>query len=508
MKTFWSLLLALALAAPAAAGAPAPASDDVVIVVSSYSSPESLKTIGMIVNRLLLSSLPGGTGVSVWDGFTTRHVFERVEIPKFRYDSPEARVQSLAVPLVAMKKWAAQSQAAAREKELAGTAAIRLPEMLDKIAPFATTRPTRILILASPLYRSLTEKSLSMVGNLVPSDGTLDASREANVYGTRGREHALAGITIYWGFGPEVAWANEAYGLAVRRWWSIWAESQKGEVVGLVNDLDEAATLMVAGNCTPREHFVRDENDTVVEMRPVVEGAMRVKDLSALKTPPAPPPSSTVVVQPIPIEPLSPPTKISPASPLVAAAIPPEPTNPAPPPPLPPTVSLHEMANTIPSVGPGKISLAALWETDRGPDSGVDLDLYVQIAGVPGQCWWKSPVICKSKDAPAAHLLEDIRKANGLGARDRRMRSMFECVEINKKVEPGRDVSCWIDVYENRDRRPIRALVRMEYNGKIYEKLVNFPAIPGDMAAGRETKNTRAWQKIDLSEMIAQGPIG
>ncbi|MBI2926974.1 MAG: hypothetical protein HYY24_14865 [Verrucomicrobia bacterium] len=402
------------------------------------------------------------------------------------------------------------------------SATIRIPETLRFLRSQVARsgEEVSVLFVGSPIHRTA-DGTFDMKG-AVPGDGWLTAGSEESPFSVGSGASTLKRWFVHIGVVP-AEWGESDWQRAETvRFWAAHISAQGGGL-STVADPKLALRRLVDGVKDPIPFRPLDRQDRRLMWRKRIfeRGAdveTTVKSTEALEitersdtsaptkqSPPVSPPASpapvTVGEQPTSSS-IEPPAALSEPQPA-----PPPVTEQPPPPPRPSPVAsqaLVTQAESLPRVDRDRVGLGLVWETDRGTAAGCDLDLWVKVTGIAGECWFRNMRL-GPPHSPTVELLDDIRRARGLRATGD-VRRVFEFVEVNQAVLPD-EVTVWVNVFENKARPAIKGLFRLQWNGRTYLETIDFSAMPGDGAAGRgHRERSKQWQQIDLVKLVERGP--
>ncbi|MCB1681048.1 MAG: hypothetical protein KDI65_03865 [Alphaproteobacteria bacterium] len=210
--------------------------------------------------KFLSENLRPGETVDIFDADNIRRLgtFEMPE--KSSYHAPKALLQYNRATVTAIL-----GIPFANEEQIAQSirGAVKIPQFLaflsQNYGPF--TEDTRIVVLGSPIYVDTQTPEWDMRGGRWFSDGHFDTEPEQSVFSTRRQKDWLKGAKIYIGF-PDRDWiVNESYERLVRRMYTLFIETQGGELSAFT---DERATLLdrvSRGSGALPHDFKVDKND-------------------------------------------------------------------------------------------------------------------------------------------------------------------------------------------------------------------------------------------------------
>ncbi|MCP5525810.1 MAG: hypothetical protein H7A47_03270 [Verrucomicrobiales bacterium] len=218
----------------------------------------------------LLETVPAGSSLWLYDAYHLRTI-ARIEVPDRRaFHSARTRANQFRDPVLALKQFLAEAPAPPCVERFDFRQAVRLPQFLDFVAA-NLMRPDReivVLVLGSPLYLDAKEPGFSMVDGFFPSDGHLGAPRETSVYSLQQREHALAGVTVHFGwFGDP--WVTEVHRDRILRFWTLYVGGQEARLGAFSGDLATVLNAVRDGAIPAadrRSAFAIDPAQSKVEM--------------------------------------------------------------------------------------------------------------------------------------------------------------------------------------------------------------------------------------------------
>ena len=272
------LLLATALALPILGSTPLPAPAEgpsaaeahFVFGVSPFLDVSTKDPAFRALVRFLLEDAPPGSSYSVYDAYHLRTV-TRVDIPRrAAFTSAKTRATQFRPSILDLKTFLAADPPRPASRGLDFTGALRLPQFLDFVGRLGSTQgtnlPVVVTLLGSPLYLDPKEPGFSMVHGYFPSDGHLLASRDKSVFGIAGREQALEGVHIHWGYFGD-PWANDLHREKVSRFWSHFVRGQGGEMGSMSGDLPTTFAALRIPQAIPADSIPPiDPGSTKIEM--------------------------------------------------------------------------------------------------------------------------------------------------------------------------------------------------------------------------------------------------
>jgi len=291
------------------------------VVLSPYQATDEAQAIRQRLGIFLLQS-PPETLVNVYDGYGLRKI-ACFQIPRLKFDAPAERAQRMAEPFSNLAKWYAEVSRAEILPPLKNSGALKIPEILERVAQETEERPFSVLLIGSPLSLSIDEPAFSMMVDKVlkiPSDANILTNTTASPYGCAEKSGCLDGAHVHHCYLNEGMWPNPYGKKCVERFWTLFVSRQGGELGTFTADLNRLFEVATRVTHPVRATFDLDPNDTVLEMRDVGQRRM----------------------------------------PLRAAA---------------PVVAVTTNIPPIPTAPRGKIGIAAWWQADA------DVDLYVSAQG-------------------------------------------------------------------------------------------------------------------------------
>lgn len=467
-----TLILILGLALAPAVGWSAP----YIVGLSPYYSPPDREAV---LKQLLLFVLEGaspGDEITVYDALHLQPV-TKVVLPaeNLLARNARARAQRLKGEIAALQHFLAAEPP--HLPEMAGVidapaflalagAQLRQPE-----------EPARILLFASPFFMDPENPSWNM-NEAYPSDGCVAASQQDSVFGTANKPHALAKVTVHYGYLRE-CFVNDAHRERLQRFWSLFVRSQQGVLVTFAPDLGLALQRGRANVQAPCLDAQLDAGDAKIEMRrvlprsiPVWLGATNQAAVAAVIVPPSAP---SIPARPAPEVPVpSLPVQQAPASmaPAPAQAIP-----------VPPAATNQLQAAAFPvSAAADKVGIGIMWTA-----AGVDCDLYVKPGSNAKELYYRNTA---SKEGRYFH---DYRNRND--------QLDYEYVELKAPVDL-RQVSAWVNYYAG-NAAQVHGQVVVFYQGQRYVGEFTLGAGRGNQ--GSESRNrlkSPYWVQLDLLKLV------
>lgn len=258
---------------------------DYVVILSPYQSKERLhqKTVQVLKFATQLNPLDR---VHVMDGYHLNHLatFTVPENPKMI--SPAMRMAKNKPFGRALKAFVSK----AREPDsgdgsvpritprVAG--ALRIGQALQAVSErygagsgMDSGQPLEVLILGS-IQHDVPNEPFSMFGGFIPSDGHLAHSRQDTPYGVRGQERLLSHQRLHWVYPDQV---DDRHGFFLKRWWSLFAEAQNGQLISFDTDLTSTLLRMASPESKPSHSFKRQDTDKIemIQLLPRQAGAVQ-----------------------------------------------------------------------------------------------------------------------------------------------------------------------------------------------------------------------------------------
>lgn len=239
---------------PAETSSPSPtAQTRYVFGLSPFLDHASKERVFRHVVRFLLEDAPCGSTLHAVDAFHIQTI-ATLDIPaREAFASPKTRTTQFREPIQQIRRFLAAEPQRPASPGLNFEHAIRLPQLLDFVSRNLTApdRTVVVAVLGSPLYQDDKEPGFSMTQGYFPSDGHLLAARDKSVFGLQGREHALEGVQVVWGYFGE-PWANELHRDKISRFWTLYVQRQGGRLGTFTGDLPTAFhSLRAPGPTTP-----------------------------------------------------------------------------------------------------------------------------------------------------------------------------------------------------------------------------------------------------------------
>ncbi len=462
-----ALLATLALAHAVGWGAP------YIIGLSPHYTPPDRE---VVVKQLLLFVLEGaspGDELTVYDALHQQPV-TRIVVPSgglFAHN-PRARVQHLKGEIAALQRFLSAS--ASPSPEMAGV--IDAPAFLALAGAQLRKpgEPARILLLASPFYMDPENPSWNM-NEAYPSDGCVAAGQQDSVFGTANKPHALAGVTVHYGYLRE-CFVNDVHRERLKRFWSLFVHSQQGVLVTFAPDLGLAFQRAAQHVQAPCLEAQLDVGDAKVEMRRVLPRSIPVwlgatNPVPAVASAPLPAPSLPVQQTPAPVTP----------APAQAVPVPPPATNQ--PSPASPPVTNQAVAAAFPvNPLPDKVGIGIMWSA-----AGVDCDLYVKPGPNAKELFYRNT---SSKEGRYFH---DYRNRND--------QLDYEYVELKAPVDL-RQVTAWVNYYAGNTAH-VHGQVVVFYQGQRHVGEFALGASRGNEGGdGRNRHKSPHWVQLDLNKTV------
>ncbi len=219
-----------------------------VVGVSPFLSTEARNDVYRSVVTALVRDVPTGSSLWVFDAYRLRTV-TRFEVPDLRaFQSEKTRLNQFREGIRELRSFLAATNVPPGVPSETFGDAVRLPQFLDFVAENcrASDRSLAVVVLGSPLYVDDKEPAFSMVQGYFPSDGHLAAGRDRSVYGTKGREARLQGVTVHLGHFGE-PWSSDLHRERVVRFWRLFVQAQSGRFGGVSSDLPSVFAEVMAG---------------------------------------------------------------------------------------------------------------------------------------------------------------------------------------------------------------------------------------------------------------------
>lgn len=263
------------------------------IGLSPYLPHDAKDEVFRRIVAFVIDDAPAGSSIGIYDAFHNRTV-ARIDIPTTRaFASPKTRATQFKEQIGQLKAFLAKTPPRPERDGWDFAEAVRLPQFLAFLADNLPEdpKPTRVLVVGSPLYLDDQEASFSMAAGYFPSDGHLLAPRESSVYSTEGKSEALKGASLSIGWLGE-PWENEIHAERIRRFWSLYAQEQGGRLASFAGDLATVFSALTADSVSTNR-YTMDPVQARVEMlrisREIDATDWIASDLSGKA--PAPPPT-------------------------------------------------------------------------------------------------------------------------------------------------------------------------------------------------------------------------
>lgn len=494
-----------------AACSAAPAAEPIVLVVARCLPAEPAKAALAEVLRLALEKAEPGTRFIAIDS-VSREIRADFAVP-----AGTARLRANTAPvregLAAVRR--AFLESPARAPWEAG--ALCLPQVLAHLRAqaLAPGGSAVVVFFGDPLHRA-PEEAFDWRGGAVPTTGWIlgdaDSPFSARRLGSlKGLRVHVAAIPVGWGVDD---WQRNG----AREFLGAMLAEAAGKLVTLADTkLAIARAMQGVAEALPFPAIDRDDTARLYRRKIFVRGQeqeIRVRvaneKTAVMETPRAPAPASVALEQapvPVPTPAVSVPAPaLEPV--VVAPTLPPavQPTPQPAPLPLVPSEEAQQLAAKAESALPAVGGLGLVWEVVGGdPVAGrkADLDLFVSVRGVAGECWWKQMKLPEKN--PVVRLHDDVRNARGLGATGED-RQVFEFVEFSRRDREFRaeDLTVWVNIHEHAGTGKIRALFRLQTaDGKKFDYVFELPAVRGNQGAG-DRAITPQWKRIDVAQVMAE----
>ncbi len=260
MKNLWSFTLFTTLSC--AMLLPAAQAKEVLVAISPYQQ-DAILHIKQLIRQL--PSLKPDTAVSIIDGFNLNKIAQ-FNIPAGQL-SPRAIVKRNRKAIGSLVRFSKSSSSA--QLDVSTTInVIRLPQLLHYIGEnyvLDSSNELDVIILAAPLYDDPAEMKVSMAGAYIPSDGHIHASRASSPYGTKETVTLLSHLRVHMGFNDESDLISDQYRFYLRRFWTLYIESQGGQLVSFMSDR-EMLFQRVVRHAEPLPHNYTLEPSNKLEM--------------------------------------------------------------------------------------------------------------------------------------------------------------------------------------------------------------------------------------------------
>jgi hypothetical protein len=485
-----TVLLAVAcLSGFSATAAPTEPVKEIVIGLSPFQPAAQHESEQTLLRNYLLTGCPKGMHVVAVDGWNLTNIFD-LQLPAFTFDSSAARAPKVLPALDALARWFHGCASNQPPIELKETAAIKVPQFIQKVSVSPESGRRAIVLLASPICVVPEEPTFSMSQKRYPSDGHLAHTRADSIYGIVGQGSSLTNSAIFWAYPSEAVWASAHHRDCVERWWSLYVAGQGGVLAGFGADAPQMLRAATNSNPRPIGNFAVDPGDSNVVMH---IASNRVVVVTDNQPHPAllPAPQPTIVPPaPTPVKVVVPPK----TRPTAQSALVTEPK-----PVAEPEQSVRQAQERAPSLQApkeiptpriGNIGIAIFWEAARG----ADIDL--RVAPQPGlpEAYWNRPSVER------VHLFRDIRSSPSLRDNSQWQTAWEYCeVERAQLAEPV----VWLNVYDANG--PVTGIIRVQFDGRPVDRSFAFNVSRGNH--GRDSNAAERglspfWQKVNLEEFF------
>lgn len=240
---------------------------NIVVGVSPYLQKDQAHATYKSIVTFALESLNAGDTAIIYDAYNLRSI-GTITIPQnAAYQHMRTRAHMNAEAIKAFRDFAVNTNPTDENQE-----SIKLPEFLRWIGELHNNddhKALDVIIVGSPLYHDPEQPAFSMRDGRIPGDGHLQNSVSRTVFGIDNPE-LLKNIRLHIGYPEEFA-AHDQHHWHVKRFWTLFAEKQAGELVSFTGDL---STLLnrVKKNTNAPKHSYELEDATrleVIQLAPV-----------------------------------------------------------------------------------------------------------------------------------------------------------------------------------------------------------------------------------------------
>lgn len=243
-----------------------------------------------------LTRLDAGDTAYILNGLSLQTIgrFDIPENPK--YNSPKIRLKLNGKTVAAMMAFAK----ATNPYPEGGHQAVSMPELLRQIAQGrANTEPYDVIVLGQPYYTSTRNRIwdnnfiFSRYNDLLPSDGHLQHTTLDTPFGIDDK-NLFAGMRLHIGFPGEQTFLTSRQRSHIKRFWSLFASEQSGQMVSFTADLPALFERVITQAPAPRETYTlensdkldmirlrRNKPDQTIYERPLSEAALPVEVMKA-----------------------------------------------------------------------------------------------------------------------------------------------------------------------------------------------------------------------------------
>jgi hypothetical protein len=449
------ICLPVVVAAQLGSAAPAVASPHTFIVGLSEDCVPTTEALSQQLMQLFVKRLHPGDGLVVYDAphrsviasavLPDRDVFERVPV----------RIREFGGELAKIKHFLdTRCAATAAVAQPAGN--LYLPQFLDEIArvriPALPRESVSVLIVGSALYNDARDPGLSMLEGHYPSDSHLNAKPAASIFSTAEKHEALTGVDVHYCF-TDAEWWSEAHKEAVRRWWSLFVNTQQGALATFSGDLPSC--------------FERFEGSVTAGAAPSFRPEPGSGGLQMLLAKRAPVEREVVAAVPTPMTPAAAARDEVAASPVAPGGF----------------LDIHApISHDRPHSTRGLVKIGIRWACP------VDLDLYARSSASSDFLYFGH------RDTPEGHFPHDYTNAPDGSA--------FEYVEFTREIDLS-TLEAFVNFYGGTCQTGPSGIVRLWFENRVYEGHFALSAKQGNQGDGRDSHMTGSyWTQINVKKLL------
>jgi len=222
-------VLALGGTLGSVAAAPPPDKPRHVIVGTSPFADKDARNAGLRACLLLIiKGLEPGEELEVYDAYNIRRVAEIAIPDKAAYRNEKIRVREFGPEIAKLRSYfASTTEASAPVKE-----AIKVPNFVRYLTNNVLVddgRATELILLGNPIFADNNEPDFNFTDGYFPNDYHLKVSGGHSIFGCAGKEKALDGVRIHFGFDSDTAkYDSSIHESRVSRFWGVWFSSGLG----------------------------------------------------------------------------------------------------------------------------------------------------------------------------------------------------------------------------------------------------------------------------------------
>jgi hypothetical protein len=444
-----SLAIGLLSAFPVAA-----APTTVYLVLSPFYEATDRTNVCNAIAQLIIEA-PLGTRFVPIDGWA-RQTLPEMRLPEhlIMTNSIPMRKKSVRTGLAHLLGWFNRTGATPAPPGLAGSAIINLPGALDLICAKPAPTPEVILVIASPLYHSLTEPQFSFIQPVpsFPSDAHLFGDPGATVFSIVDNRQRLHNRTLFLWFPHESLFATDVFRDRVKRFWTLYVSYQGGTLAGFESD----ANTILGG--------LFEDNPSVVQQYGLDPAFNRIEMLSIVRTNP---PHRTIT------------NDLGQATFTADKTSSGRPTVPA----VRQQRSERFVVDDMRTVPDSKTAAGILWDIP-----GLDLDIYV----------WQSenamPLFFGNTRTPEGYFVHDYRDHN----------DQLDYEKVLLDVPPASlgSLRVAVNFYEGQSAQPVTGKVFVRYKGVTYAGAFGIAARQGNKGEDALNRaNSPYWSEIKVDRL-------